>query len=177
MTAVAEPGSLTVPGLRRRLASFLYEGVLLFGVVMIAGLLYGVLTQQRHALVGATGLRVVLFLVLGGYFVFFWSRTGQTLAMLTWHIRLVMQDGTAVPPLRAAARYLLSWLWFVPALAIVHFWGLQGGWATFGALATGVLGYAALTRAHPDRQYWHDAVCRTRLVTWYPAHRQPKPKP
>lgn len=177
MIAAAEAGRPPVPGLARRLACFLYEGVLLFGVVMVAGLLYGVLTQQRHALVGATGLQALLFVVLGAYFVFFWSRTGQTLAMLTWHIRLVTRDGQAVRPLRAAARYVLSWLWFVPALAIVHFWGLHGGWAIFGAMAAGVLGYAALTRLHPDRQYWHDAVCGTRLVTWYPAHRKPKPKP
>ncbi len=176
MIALAEPSRLEAPGLPRRLACFLYEGVLLFGVVMVAGLLYGVLTQQRHALIGATGLQSVLFLVLGAYFVFFWSRTGQTLAMLTWHIRLVTQNGQPVPPLRAATRYLLSWLWFVPALAIVHFWGLRSGWAIFGAMTAGVLGYAALTRIHPDRQYWHDAVCRTRLVTWYPTHRQSKPE-
>jgi uncharacterized RDD family membrane protein YckC len=163
--------------LARRLACFLYEGVLLFGIVMVAGLLYGVLTQQRHALVGATGLQAVLFTVLCGYFVFFWSRTGQTLAMLTWHIRLVTQAGQPVTPLRAAARYFLAWLWFVPALAIVHFWGLHGGWAIFGAIAAGVLGYAALTRLHPDGQYWHDAVCRTRLISCYPALRQPKTTP
>ena len=174
MTAAEVPGRPPAPGLARRLACFLYEGVLLFGVVMIVGLLYGVLTQQRHALVGATGLQAVLFLVLGAYFVFFWCRKGQTLAMLTWHIRLVTQDGQSVRPIRATARYLLSWLWFVPALAIVHFWGLHGAWAIFGAMAAGVLGYAALTLLHPDRQYWHDAVCVTRLVTWYPAHRQPK---
>lgn len=163
-----------MPGVLRRLACFLYEGVLLFGVVMVAGLLYAVLTQQRHALVGSTGLQAVLFVVLGGYFVFFWSRTGQTLAMLTWHIRVVTRSGMPVGPVRATARYLLAWLWFLPALGIVHFWGLTGGWAILGAMVAGVLGYAALTRLHPDRQYWHDAVCGTRLVTWYPAHRKPK---
>ena len=36
------------------------------------------------------------------------------------------------------------------------------------AIAAGVLAYAGLTRLHPDRQYWHDAVCGTRLVTWKP---------
>jgi uncharacterized RDD family membrane protein YckC len=174
VTSAEDPSRLTTPGLARRLACFLYEGVLLFGVVMMVGLVYGVFTQQRHALVGALGLQTVLFLALGAYFVYFWCRKGQTLAMLTWHIRLVTQTGQPVRPLRATVRYLLSWLWFIPALGIVHFWGLHGGWAIFGAMAAGVLGYAALTRIHSDRQYWHDAVCGTRLVTWYPAHRQPK---
>jgi len=36
-------------------------------------------------------------------------------------------------------------------------------------LMIGVLTYAALARLHPDRQFWHDAVCGTRLVTWQPA--------
>jgi uncharacterized RDD family membrane protein YckC len=85
---VSEPAppaaGLAAPGLRRRLACFVYEGVLLFGVVMVAGLVYGIATGQRHALVGTTGLQVFTFVVLGCYFVFLWSRSGQTLAMQTW---------------------------------------------------------------------------------------------
>ncbi|MDO9092744.1 MAG: RDD family protein [Rubrivivax sp.] len=168
----ADDGVLCTPGLARRLACFLYEGVLLFGVVVIAGLGYGIVTQQRHALVGSTGLQAFLVLVLGLYFVHFWSRSGQTLAMLTWHIRLVTASGQPVSRLRAACRYLLSWIWFLPALAAVHLAGLKSGWATVACLLAGVLGYAALTRLHPDRQYWHDAVCGTRLVTWRPPPRK-----
>ena len=154
------------------MACFLYEGVLLFGVVMMAGLAYGVITQQRHALAGSAGLQAVLVCVLGAYFVYFWSRSGQTLAMLTWHIRLVTVQGQPVTRTRALCRYLLAWLWFVPALAAVQLAGLKGSAATFAAVAAGVATYAALTRLHPDRQYWHDAVCQTRLITWRPAHRQ-----
>ena len=168
----AETGSPKAPTLARRMACFVYEGLLLFGVLMMAGLLYGVATQQRHALVGSGGLQAVVALVLGLYFVYFWSRTGQTLAMLTWQMRLVTVAGGRVTPLRALCRYLLSWLWFLPALAAVHVSGLRGGWPTFGALAAGVLAYAALTRLRPDRQYWHDAICQTRVVDWH----LPKPK-
>ena len=168
----ADDGVQRTPGLARRLNCFLYEGVLLFGVVVIAGLGYGIVTQQRHALVGSTGLQAFLVLVLGLYFVHFWSRSGQTLAMLTWHIRLVTVSGLPVSRLRAACRYLLSWIWFLPALATVHLAGLKGGWPTTACLLAGVLGYAALTRLHSDRQYWHDAVCGTRLVTWRPPPRK-----
>lgn len=156
----APPGA---PALARRLACFVYEGVLLFGVLMGAGLVYGILTDQRHALVGATGLRIVLFLVLGLYFVHFWSRSGQTLAMQTWHIRVVGPDGRPPRRLRAAARYLLAWLWFAPALLALGLSGLQGGWASFAVLLVGVLAYAALSRLHPRRQYLHDVLCGTRL--------------
>ncbi len=157
------------PALARRLACFLYEGVLLFGVVMVAGLIYSPLTGQHHALVGTKGLQVFVFIVLGAYFVVFWSRSGQTLAMLTWQIRLVTQAGQRVSPLRALARYLLAWMWFLPALVAVWLAGLKGPLPTFSAMFAGVMAYAGLAWLRPDRQYWHDAVCGTRLVTWQPA--------
>ena len=141
-----------------------YEGVLLFGVVMVAGFAYATLTQQRHALVGTTGLQWVVFLVLGTYFAGFWSRRGQTLAMQTWQIRLLTAGGQRVPWLRAVCRYLLAWLWFLPALLGVYLAGLKGSGAVFTSLAAGVVGYAALTWLRPDRQYWHDVACGTRLV-------------
>ncbi|MDE2080972.1 MAG: RDD family protein [Burkholderiales bacterium] len=164
---------MKAPGLRRRLVCFLYEGVLLFGVVMVTGLIYAGITQQRNALVGKTGLQVTLFIVLGAYFVGFWASVGQTLPMQIWHIKLVDRDGGPVSVARASARYVLAWLWFVPALAAVHFSGLENASATFAAMAAGVLVYAALGRLRPDRQYWHDAACGTRLVNM-PA-RPPRP--
>lgn len=154
------------PGLRRRLACFVYEGVLLFGVVMIAGLLWSVATGQRHALQGQTAMQAFIFCVLGAYFVFFWTRGGQTLAMQTWQIRVVTTQGRPLGFGRAVARYVLAWLWFLPALAAVHLSGLKGGWPTFAAVTAGVLTYALLARAHPHRQFLHDVACGTRLVSW-----------
>ncbi len=170
--ASAHAGDEHAPALLRRLACFLYEGVLLFGVVMAAGLLYSVATQQRHALSGLHGLQAFVFLVLGVYFVWFWSRSGQTLAMQTWHIRLLTRQGQPLTKTRALCRYLLSWLWFLPALATVYAAGLKGTGAVFAAVAAGVITYATLSRLHPQRQYWHDAVCGTQLVNW-----QPRAKP
>jgi uncharacterized RDD family membrane protein YckC len=157
------------PGIARRLMCFVYEGVLLFGVVMIAGYLYSSLTQQRHALEGQTGLQAFLFVILGIYFTWFWSHGGQTVAMKAWHLRLVTSQGQAVSQPRALARYVASWLWFLPALASVHAAGLHSAGAIFGAMSAGVLGYAALAWLRPDRQFWHDVVCGTRLATERPA--------
>lgn len=163
------------PSLLRRMACMVYEGILLFGVLWAAGMVYGVATQQRHALVGSTGLQAFVALVLAAYFVYFWSRSGQTLAMQTWHIKLVGVDGKRVTPLRALCRHVLAWQWFVPALASLHFANVHGGWPTFWAVGLGMATYAALTLLRPDRQYWHDAVCRTRLInTRPPSQHQPK---
>jgi uncharacterized RDD family membrane protein YckC len=157
-------GPLEPPGLWRRLACFVYEGVLLFGVLMAAGLLYAGVTQQRHALQGKLGLQVFVFVVLGAYFVGFWSHGGQTLAMKTWHLRLVRADGMPLGRGRAFVRYLLSWAWFLPALAAVSAFRVHRPGAIFGIVLAGVVAYAALARLRGDRQFWHDVACGTRLV-------------
>lgn len=171
MTAAiaARDEASSVPGLLRRLACFLYEGVLLFGVVMIAGYLFSSLTQQRNAMLGRHGLQAFLFVVLGIYFVWFWSHGGQTVAMKAWHVRLVTDRSAPVSQRRALARYVLSWLWFVPALLALYLAEIHSLGAIFGVLAAGVLAYAALSRLNPQRQFWHDVACGTRLVSATPS--------
>lgn len=156
------------PGLARRFAAFLYEGVLLFGVVFFAGFLYSVLTRQQNAMIGRTGLGVCLFIVLGLYFVGFWTRSGQTLAMKTWHLRVIDAAGRPMGWGRAVARYLFSWLWFLPALVSVWALNLHGGGAIVGSLIAGVLAYLLIARLHPQRQFLHDAICGSRVITQLP---------
>jgi uncharacterized RDD family membrane protein YckC len=158
------PPAAAVPSIRRRLACMAYESVLLFGVVMTAGYLYSSLTQQRHALEGSTGLQLFLFIVLGVYFAGFWSRSGQTLAMKTWRIRVQTIHGAVPSRARAFARYTASWLWFLPALASAHFSGIRSTLAFAAIVAAGALAYALLARARADRQLLHDVLCGTRLV-------------
>ena len=106
---------LQAPSLKRRMACWLYEGMLLFGVVFIAGYLFGTLSQTRHALDNRPGLQAFLFLILGIYFTWFWHR-GQTLAMKTWHVKVVSAQGLPLSKKRPLLRYALSWLWFLPPL-------------------------------------------------------------
>ena len=167
----AAPAALrpATPSLRRRLACFTYEGVLLFGVVMIAAYLFSSLAQQRHALVNRSPLQIYLCAVLGVYFVWFWTHGGQTLAMKTWRIRLMTVGGAELSQARALARYVLSWLWFAPAVLVV--WGSETTqlWIVFCSFVAGVLIYGATSFAHADRQFLHDALCGTRLVAQSPA--------
>ena len=167
------PGAAPIvsASLRRRLASFIYEGVLLFGVLMIAGYLFAGLTQQRHALLGRSYLQGFLFIVLGIYFVWFWSRGGQTVAMKAWRIRLRARDGGPVSQPRALARYLLCWLWFAPALFSAWASGTRSAGVIFGLLGVGVVAYSALALVHPRRDFVHDAICGTRLVPVPPGTR------
>ena len=92
--------------------------------------------------------------------------------MRAWHVRLVTQDGLPVSKRRATLRYLASWVWFLPALASAWLGGLHSAPQIFATMTLGVLVYAATARLHPQRQFWHDALCGTRLVTWRPPARR-----
>ena len=151
------------PSLTRRMACWFYEGILLFGVVFIAGYLFSTLSQTRHALDNRLGLQAFLFLVLGIYFTWFWHR-GQTLAMKTWHIRVVDTQGRPLSQKKAFLRYLASWLWFAPPLVLTWPLGLPA--LEIAVLITGwILVWALLSRFHPERQFWHDALAGTRLIS------------
>lgn len=149
-----------------------YEAMLLFGVVFIAGWLFDTLTQSRHALTLRHVRQIWLFFVLGVYFVFFWHRGGQTLAMKTWKIKLIAPGHSQVPIKKAIARYLLAWMWFLPAMALDYALGLKG-WASIGVIAVGMALWAATIRFNRDRQFFHDHLVGTRLVR----HALPASKP
>lgn len=151
------------PPLMRRMACWLYEGMLLFGVVFIAAYLFGTLSQTRNAMDNRHALQAFLFVVFGIYFTWFWAR-GQTLAMKTWDIALVDTAGKPVTQARALLRYLLSWCWLLPPLAAIAPFSLPGG-ESFVIVAGWVVVWALLSRFHPQQQFWHDAMAGTRLVT------------
>jgi uncharacterized RDD family membrane protein YckC len=160
---------LKTPGLWRRMACWLYEGMLMFGVVFIAGYLFSTLSQTRNAMDNRHALQAFLFVVFGIYFVWFWAK-GQTLAMKTWNIRLVDRHGRAISQARAFARYCLSWVWFLPPLVALVPFQLSG--AESVVLTAGwVMVWALLSRFHPEKQFWHDAWAGTRLITSRPLSR------
>lgn len=144
----------------------------MFGVVFIAGYLFGTLSQTRNALDNRHALQAFLFVIFGIYFVWFWAK-GQTLAMKTWNIRVVDRRGAPITQQRALLRYVLSWLWFLPPLAVSWTLDLPGREAAVLALGWVPI-WAILARFHPDRQFWHDAIAGTRLVTSLPAALPPK---
>ena len=125
------------PSLRRRLASMLYEAILLFAVAFLGTWLFQLAAGtfflegwRRHA------LQAFLVALFAAYFLWCWLRGGQTLAMKTWRIRLV-----DLTPQKAILRFLYA-LVLVPT-------GISILWAGFAE----------------DRQFLHDRLAGTRLTS------------
>lgn len=124
-----------------RIAAMIYESLLVTAVVFVAALpfLYLVGTAEsgwmRHL------FQLYLLGILFAYFSAFWLRSGQTLAMKTWRIRLVNADGGPLSFRQALLRFFLALLGLL--LAGAGFW-----WALFDR----------------DRQFLHDRIVGTRLI-------------
>lgn len=152
-------------GVSIRLAAMIYEAVLLFGVVFVVG--YALLATARwtYPLAGYQRwtLQAVLFVAIGAYFVYCWTRSGQTLAMKSWHLRLLGADGRPLPLTRAIARYVLAWHLLLPGA--LWYAALGGSPALDLTIAAG--GFAALVLtayADPQRRLLHDRLLGTRVV-------------
>ncbi len=97
------------PSRWRRFACMMYEGVLLFGVLFLAGYLFDTLTQSKNGLMLRHIRQITLFVVIGCYFILCWRKGGQTLPMKTWNIRLTDRNQSELKFGRMLLRYLLLW--------------------------------------------------------------------
>lgn len=170
--AKADPtaGNGQPASLAARMGSWVYEGILLFGILWFATYAFDALTQSTHALM-LRGLRMgFVFLVAGAYFVYF-GHKGQTLPMKTWKIRLRSSKGQPASLGRCALRYTLSWAWFLPPLALLASFP-QGspGWLAAAILlpVLWLVFYMALSLLLPQRQFLHDVLAGTRLERYMP---------
>ena len=148
MTSVADTasGGPTPAGLLRRLGAMVYDGLLVLALLMVVTALLLPLTGGeaiapervpvlRHA------YRLVLLAVVVGFNGLFWTRSGQTLGMVSWRLRVEREDGRR-----------LGWSDVLRRLA----------WAAVSLLPLG-LGYLWVLFDAQSRT-WHDRLSRTRVV-------------
>lgn len=169
---------INTPAVWKRMASWTYEGILLFGVVYLTDYVFSAITQTRHALDNRHAQQLVIFAVLGAYFVWQWTRSGQTLPMKTWHIRLVDARTGKLPSLgRAFWRYVLCWLWLLPPLALAQTIGL-GTLTSLSTLLVWVAAWAGQSHMNRNKQFLHDIWAGTALQTHFlptPTKRKSRP--
>ena len=139
---IAAPGAApaTLAGLRIRLASLIYESILLLAILFVSSYLFIALARDAQNGWQRTIFQLYLLTVCGIYFVFCWSRTGQTLPMKTWRLQVVADNGQPPDPARALRRYLLA----VPGMLS----GVSVVWALFDR----------------HKQFLHDRLAGTRIV-------------
>lgn len=145
MTTVPSPSPA---GFWRRMAAMFYDGLLLLAVYMFAAALLlpftrgAAITPQDSA--GLTYvLRALLVIATLLYFGVSWTRSGQTLGMLAWKIRVQRADGRPLTWRDVLVRLgtgLLSWA----ALGVGFLWMLFDR----------------------EKQTWHDRLSRTRVFRY-----------
>jgi uncharacterized RDD family membrane protein YckC len=125
----------------KRIPCMLYESILVFAILFVAGVVYRALIGDPHSDFEQHLCFMYSWLITGIYFVYCWVRSGQTLAMQTWRIQLLGLDGKSLSLEQAVRRYMI-------ASFSLMFFGLGFIWAIF------------------DREglYLHDRFTGSRLV-------------
>lgn len=140
------------PSLLRRLAAMVYDSLLLMAV----SILYGAVTTGINILIkgapevgervswGIWGWVVSIgwVLTMGFFFCYFWHKSGQTLGMKTWRMKIVNDADLQSPEYKKCVIRCLC--------------------APFSLLLCGA-GYW-LMYANPQRQTMHDKISKTRTL-------------
>ena len=112
-------------GFRRRFGSWIYDVLIAIAVYMVAGatsfLLFNLLIKfgiidmqgfehsidlQRSSIIYSVLIYGWNIAWVGFFFVFFWAKSGQTLGMKAWRLRLQNQDGTRISKTTGIKRLL-----------------------------------------------------------------------
>lgn len=134
---------LPSPSLLRRLTAMLYDTLLVIALVMVInGLALGVASQLSQAqLLNPSLVQGLTVLSIFGFFCLFWIKSGQTLGMQAWRIKLVDFNGNPPGLSRAVLRCV-------------------GACFSAGCLGLGYL-WCLVDR---NKRYWHDYLSRTELI-------------
>lgn len=138
--------SLPHAGVLRRLGAMFYDLMLLIAVVMVVTALLMTLTDGEPILYETVGwyeypYRLLMLVILVVFFGRPWTRSGQTLGMAAWRLRVQREDGSA-----------LQWPDVIKRLA-----------GAFVSLAVAGLGYLWVL-IDRDKLAWHDRWTGTRVV-------------
>lgn len=110
--------------LLRRLGAMLYDGLLVFAVLMLATVPF-VIARGGDIVEPANNAvyQVTMLLVIYAFFVFFWTFGGQTLGMRAWRLRVETWEGQIPSFSQATLRFVLALVSLVP-FGLGFFWQL-----------------------------------------------------
>jgi uncharacterized RDD family membrane protein YckC len=138
---------------------------------LVPSLLIGVLFEKQVPNWVAFGH---VYLIFGIYFTWYWTKTGQTLAMQTWHVKMVDENENLLKRNQALIRYAISSLWLIPTIIIYIifkyvFMAPLGHWPTIELMFCMILFFWPLTclfdKANPHgAQSLADRLSKTKLI-------------
>ena len=136
----------TSAGFGRRFAALIYDSLLVAALLVVytaalLGFTHGHAITREGAGAWWYAYRCGEVLLIGGYCVLNWTRSGQTLGMRAWHLRAVSDVGQPLTFLPAVLRFLCAVAAWSPA-------------------ALGVL----WLYVDPERLALHDRLSRTRVL-------------
>jgi uncharacterized RDD family membrane protein YckC len=129
----------------KRYLAVVYEALLLLALALALTAAYIMIMGDASHGWKRLGLQVLLWLVIGAYFVRCWVVTGQTLASQTWKLKVVDQHGQLLDMPQAVMRYVLAGVLLLPA-------GLTLWWALLDR----------------EQQFLHDRLLGSRIVVLPP---------
>ncbi len=131
----------TKPSLLRLGACMVYDGLVVLALSFALALVFILLFGDASHGFKRYGLQLFLWLGVGLYFVWCWRKSGQTLAMQTWQLKLSNAQLGRLSWPQALLRYVMA------SLSLGVF-GLGFIWAVFD----------------PDRLFLHDRLLGSRIT-------------
>ena len=129
------------PSLLKLSACLLYELLAIIALSLVfAGLFYAVFGDATHGFKRLLQ-QLLLWGLLGAYYVRCWITSGQTLAMQAWRLKVVAQNNAPLPKSTAIIRYLLA------SLSLALF-GLGFVWAVLDK----------------ERLFLHDRLLKSKII-------------
>lgn len=114
--------TVKAPSLIKLGACLLYELLTMIAIVFVSAAVFLALVGDASTGFKRFGLQLFLWAVVGAYYIWCWIKSGQTLAMQAWKIKLVNE-------LNQLADWKLSAMRYVLATLSLSFLGLGFLWA------------------------------------------------
>lgn len=101
-----QPTPLPLAGFFRRLGALMYDTLLLLALIVIAGFIALPFTGGDAPSPGNPFYQTYLFVLCYVFFAWFWTRSGQTLGMRAWRLRVQNKDGSAISWSQSLLRFM-----------------------------------------------------------------------
>lgn len=125
----------------RRLAALIYDAFIVFSIAILATAFALILNEGQSFQNVQYLFLSYLFIVIASFLTWFWQRSGQTLGMLSWKIKVVQADSKPLT-------WKKAWVRLLVAIPFSLLFGITWLWCLFDK----------------QKQSLHDRICGTQVI-------------